>query len=77
MAALNDSVTMWHKRDGVFPRTFFWRGNQFEVAAVEACRSESRHGRVRRHVFRVRTNRGTLELAQELARDTWKVLRAC
>ena len=73
MAAVRESITMWNKRDGIFPRTFVWRGNRVEVSAVEACRTEHRQGRARRHIFRVRTDRGTFELAQEIGRDAWHV----
>lgn len=71
--AVREPVQMAAVRNGFFPSVFIWRGDRHNVRAVEACRTEQSGGRARRHVFRVRTDRAVLELAQDLARGQWRV----
>ncbi len=74
MATLrHEPVVMTAIQNGFFPRVFEWRGRRHDVRAVEACRTEQRRGQVRRHVFRVRTDRAIFELAQDLARNQWRI----
>ena len=70
---LAEPVQVADKRDGFFPRVFVWRGRRHDVRAVVACRTENRRGQVRRHLFRVRTDRALFELAQDVARDQWRL----
>lgn len=70
---VREPVQMAAVRNGVFPSAFVWRGFRHDVRAVEACRTEQRAGRARRHVFRVRTDRAVFELAQDLARGHWRL----
>jgi hypothetical protein len=75
---LNEPVVVQSKRFGFFPQVFVWRGRRLDVSAVEACETEVRRdwqGRVERHRFRVRTEGAVFELAQDPARDTWKLER--
>jgi hypothetical protein len=70
---VREPVQVADKQNGFFPRAFVWRGRRHDVRAVEACRTEQRRGRVRRHLFRVRTDRAVFELAQDVRRDQWRV----
>jgi hypothetical protein len=70
---LAEPVQVADKQNGLFPRVFVWRGRRHDVRAVVACRTENRRGQVRRHLFRVRTDRALFELAQDVARDQWRL----
>lgn len=70
---VREPIQMAAKQFGFFPRAFLWRGRRHDVRAVESCWTENAHGRVLRHCFRVRTDRAVLELAQDIARDAWRV----
>ncbi len=82
MAALknrvNEPVSVPAKQHGFFPKMFVWRGQRHDVRAVEECRTEVRRswqGRVEQHRFRVRTDTTVFELTQDLASDTWQLVR--
>ncbi|HET89740.1 MAG TPA: hypothetical protein ENN99_03235 [Chloroflexi bacterium] len=65
---------MRERRHGYFPKTFVWRGHQYDVQAVERCWTVSRRGwggRVDQHRFRVRCREGTFELYQDVHHNTW------
>lgn len=70
---LREPIRMAAKRFGFFPSVFIWRGQRHNICAVESCRTENGRGKVRRHIFRVRTDRAVLELAQDVARDAWRI----
>jgi hypothetical protein len=70
---LAEPVQIADKQNGFFPRAFFWRGRRHDIRAVVACRTENRRGQVRRHLFRVRTDGAVFELAQDVARDQWRL----
>ncbi|MBL8057354.1 MAG: hypothetical protein JNK29_11675 [Anaerolineales bacterium] len=70
---LAEPVQVADKQNGFFPRAFVWRGRRHDVRAVVACRTENRRGQVRRHLFRVRTDRAVFELAQDVRRDLWQL----
>ncbi|MDW8325224.1 MAG: hypothetical protein RMK99_01555 [Anaerolineales bacterium] len=70
---LREPIRIEAKRFGFFPSAFTWRGRRHDIRAVESCRTENGHGRVRRHIFRVRTDRAVLELTQDVARDAWRI----
>ncbi len=75
---IHELVAVPAKQNDFFPKAFVWRGQRHDVRAVEDCRTEVRrdwHGRVERHLFRVRTAGGTFELTQDLSRATWHVER--
>ena len=74
-----DAVEMLARRHGYFPRVFRWRGQRFEVDAVERCWTvvrRRRHGRVERRFFQVRCAGGSFELFQDLLDGTWHLRRA-
>ncbi len=70
---LREPIRMAAKRFGFFPSVFIWRGRRHDIRAVESCRTENGRGKVRKHIFRVRTDRAVLELAQDVARDSWRI----
>lgn len=70
---VRESIQMSAKSFGFFPREFVWRGRPHAIRAVESCRTEKTRGRVRKHVFRVRTESAVLELAQDVTRDAWRI----
>lgn len=70
---LREPIRMEARRFGFFPSAFTWRGRRHDIRAVESCRTENGRGKVRRHIFRVRTDRAVLELAQDVARDAWRI----
>ena len=70
---VRESIQMSAMSFGFFPREFVWRGRPHAIRAVESCRTEKARGRVSKHVFRVRTDAAVLELAQDVARDAWRI----
>lgn len=74
-----EPIEMRARRHGYFPRVFMWRGQQYDVDAVERCwtvtRRGQRGGQVERHCFRVRCREGTFEVYQDLRRNTWHLQR--
>ncbi|MCC7354282.1 MAG: hypothetical protein IT330_11035 [Anaerolineae bacterium] len=71
-----EPIELIAKRFGFFPAVFGWRGQEFQVEAVEECRTVMAGWLPpwRKEVrFRVRTSAGTFELAQDIQRDLWHV----
>ncbi len=71
-----EPIEMRKRRHGYFPKAFVWRGQQYEVHAVERCWTVSRRSRgnrVERHCFRVRCSEGTFELYQDARHNTWHI----
>jgi hypothetical protein len=75
---IHELVAVPTKQNGYFHKAFVWRGQRHDGRSVESCRTEVRHdwhGRVERHLFRVRTSGAVFELTQDLAQDTWHLER--
>ena len=81
-----EPIEMQARRHGYFPKTFVWRGQRYEVHAVERCWTVSRRGRdgrVERYCFRVRCSstsaqdrrESTFELYQDVRHNTWHLQR--
>ena len=74
----SEAIDMRARRFGYFPRTFVWRGYEYDVEAVERCWTTSarrRGGRIERHYFQVRCAEGRFDLYQDLAHNTWHIAR--
>ena len=75
----DEAVEMLERRHGFFPRAFRWRGQRFEVEAVQRCWTTSGSGWLRstqRHFFHVRCGESAFELFQDLRDGTWHLRRA-
>jgi hypothetical protein len=71
-----EAIDMRSRRFGYFPRTFVWRGREFQVEAVERCwttASRRNSGQMDRHYFQVRCAEGTFNVYQNLAHNTWHI----
>ena len=71
-----EAIEMRSRRFGYFPRTFVWRGHEYQVEAVERCwTTASRHngGQLDRHYFQVRCADGTYSVFQDLRHNTWHI----
>lgn len=71
-----EAIEMRARRFGYFPRTFLWRGHEYQVETVERCwtTASRRSGwRMDRHYFQVRCAEGTFNLYQDLLRNTWHI----
>lgn len=84
--ARDEVIEMVERRHGYFPQVFAWRGRRHDVDAVDGCWLVSRpglHGRVERHVFRLRARPHsaapetgtTLEIYQDVRSKIWYVRR--
>ena len=75
----DESVDMMERRHRYFPHLFRWRGQRFQVDAVERCWTVSRRswrGSVRGRFFQVRAGGGTFELFQDADTGLWQLRRA-
>lgn len=73
-----EAIDMRSRRFGYFPRTFVWRGHEYQVEAVERCWTTGTPrygGRVERHYFQVRCAEGRFSLYQDLRHNTWHIAR--
>src|SRR5512143_3127267 len=64
-----EAIDMRARRFGYFPRTFVWRGHEFQVEAVERCwttASRRNNGQMDRHYFQVRCAEGTYKIYPDL-----------
>jgi hypothetical protein len=71
-----EAIDMRSRRFGYFPRTFVWRGREFQVEAVERCwttASRRSGGQMDRHYFQVRCAEGTYNIFQDLRHNTWHI----
>ncbi len=71
-----EAIDMRARRFGYFPRTFVWRGYEYQVEAVERCwttASRRNGGRMERHYFQVRCAEGTFNVYQDLSHNTWHI----
>lgn len=79
-----EPIEMRERRHAYFPKTFIWRGQQYDVYAVECCWTTLQWGRTGRekgekHCFRVRCSfgpfedrqEGTFEVYQDTYHNTW------
>lgn len=75
--ARGENIRMTSKRFGYFPQSFVWRGQEYDVDAVERCWTISQRWlwEVSRHCFRVRCAEGRFELYQDVKKNTWHVDR--
>jgi hypothetical protein len=75
----DEAVDMVQRRFQYFPRVFRWRGQRYQVDAVERCWTVVRRGWVRRaerHFFCVRCAEGEFELYQDIGTGLWHLRRA-
>jgi len=71
-----EPIEMQERQHGYFPKVFMWRGQRYDVRAVERCWTISRRvwgNRVERHCFRVRCREGAFELYQDTRHNTWHI----
>ncbi len=71
-----EAIDMRSRRFGYFPRSFVWRGREFQVEAVERCwtaASRRSSGQLDRHYFQVRCAEGTYNIYQDLRHNTWHI----
>lgn len=71
-----EAIDMRSRRFGYFPRTFVWRGGEYQVEAVERCwttTSRRSGGQMDRHYFQVRCAEGTFNVYQDLRHNTWHI----
>jgi hypothetical protein len=76
---VDEAVDMVEQRFRYLPDAFRWRGQRYEVDAVERSWAVSRpgwKGRIERRFFRVRCAEGTFELYQDLRSGAWQLRRA-
>ncbi len=69
-----EAVEIQEKRFGYFPKRFRWRGQVYDVEAVERCwtRATSKPSLC----FQVRCREGLFELYQDVKANTWEVALA-
>ena len=81
-----ETIRMLERRHGHFPKVFAWRGNRYDVQAVERCWTVSRGGlrrAVQRYCFRVRARpqgegkpvAERFEIYQDVQRNSWHLQR--
>ena len=71
-----EAIDMRARRFGYFPRTFVWRGYEYQVEAVERCWTTAvrrNSDRMERHYFHVRCAEGTFNVYQDLRHNTWHI----
>jgi hypothetical protein len=74
----HEAIDMRSRRFGYFPRTFVWRGHEYQVEAVERCWTTGTRrngGQMDRHHFQVRCAEGKFDLYQDLLHNTWHIAR--
>jgi hypothetical protein len=71
-----EPIALLARRHNYFPRRFMWRGERYDVHAVEEAWTEvKRGGKVARHFFRVKTAEGTFDLYQDIHLNAWYMAR--
>lgn len=68
-----EAIDLRARRFGYFPRTFVWRGHEYQVEAVERCCTTGAPGHLQRHHFQVRCAEGAFNLYQDLQHNTWHI----
>lgn len=66
-----EAIEMVARRYGYLPASFRWRGQRFDVLAVEQCWTVQ--GTRPRRLFRVRCAAGSFRLEQAVGSDNWRV----
>lgn len=70
-----ESVEIRQRRHNYFPQVFAWKGQEYQVEAVEQCWTIPRHGqgnRVKGHCFRVRARPRSAKACQENTFDLFR-----
>ena len=71
-----EPIRLLARRHNYFPKRFLWRGQKYDIHAVERAWTESkRGGKVTRYFFRVRCAEGTFDLYQDLKLNAWYMAR--
>lgn len=71
-----EPISLLSRRHNYFPQRFLWRGEQYNVCAVERAWTEiKRGGKVTRHFFRVRCAEGKFDLYQDVGLNAWYMAR--
>ncbi|MEA3397353.1 MAG: DUF6504 family protein [Chloroflexota bacterium] len=71
-----EPIRLLARRHNYFPQRFLWRGEQYNIDAVERAWSEVRRNRkIARHFFRVRCAEGTFVLYQDARLNAWYLAR--
>ena len=65
-----EPIHLLAKRHNYFPKRFIWRGEQYDVYAVERVWTEVKR-RGAWHCFRIRCEAGTLDLVQDTNLNAW------
>ena len=71
---MKNQIVMTRKRFGYFPRTFVWKGREYNVEVVECCwttGSRCNGGQMQRHYFNVHCHEGRFEMYQNISDQTW------
>lgn len=68
-----EAIDMRSRRSGYFPRTFVWRGREFQVEEVERCWTTGNGKKMDCHYFQVRCAEGTYSIYQDLRHNTWHI----
>lgn len=71
-----EAVEMRSRRFGYFPRTFLWRGREYQVEAVKRCWTTGTRragSQLTHHHFLVHCAEGTFNLYQDLQHNTWHI----
>ncbi|HDQ72908.1 MAG TPA: hypothetical protein ENN19_12550 [Chloroflexi bacterium] len=82
-----EAIELQKRRHGYFPQVFVWRGDRYDVQAVERCWTIKRRGwrgEVAQHRFRVRCAYGppdkrcveVFEIYQDVHYNTWHIVGA-
>ncbi len=71
-----EPIQLLARRHNYFPRRFLWRGQRYDVHAVEEAWTETGWGRRKaRHFFRVRCAEGKFDLYQDVNLNAWYLAR--
>lgn len=65
-----EPIRLMARRHNYFPLRFEWRGQRYDVRAVEEAWTEMRR-QSSRHFFRVRCREGTFDIYQDLKLNAW------
>ena len=68
-----EAIEMRERRYGYFPRTFMWRGHEYNVEAVEKAETTFAGAKLNRHYFQVRCAEGVFVVFQDLKANTWHI----
>jgi hypothetical protein len=69
-----EAIDMRSRRFGYFPRTFVWRGKEYQVEAVERAYTTGTRAAGQRHYFLVRCADGKHTAFQDLIHNTWHIV---